>query len=246
MFTTSTLTLLLALASPLLVRADVTPAEPAPGASFNAGSSCTITWIGDKASTTIWKNMAIELMTGDNYDMVHLTTVATNQDGTVDGSFSYTCPEVTPNSAIYFYQFTSPLTNVATWTGRFTIASSTGNSTPPPNATQPTGDAIPWGTGALNDPSKAVAAPNFSGGSGANSTTTSGLSVSVSASSTARSSSSVISSSKSSSVSQSSSAASASSTSAKNGVAATVIIDNRVWATMASLGASAMAFMLLL
>ncbi|EDR14437.1 uncharacterized protein LACBIDRAFT_304994 [Laccaria bicolor S238N-H82] len=245
MFTLSTLTFLLALALPLLVRADVTPAEPAPGASFNAGSSCTITWIGDKASTTIWKNMAIELMTGDNYDMVHLTTVATNQDGTVDGSFSYTCPEVTPNSAIYFYQFTSPLTNNATWTGRFTIASSTGNSTPPPNATQPgTGEAIPWGTGALNDPSKAVAAPILSG-SGATSSTASGVSLSSTAMSMVRSSSSVMSSSASSSVSLSSSAASPS-TSASNGVAAAAIIDGRVWATMMSLGASAMAFMLLL
>ncbi|KIK05660.1 hypothetical protein K443DRAFT_334822 [Laccaria amethystina LaAM-08-1] len=246
MFTTSTLTFLLALASPLLIRADVTPSEPSPGESFNAGSPCTVGWIGDTVSTTTWKNMAIELMTGDNFNMVHLTTVATNQDGTVDGHFQFTCPEVTPYSAIYFYQFTSSLTTDATWTGRFTIASPTGASSPPPNATQPdTGDAIPWGTGALNDPSNAVAAPSLSG-SGATPTTASGASLSRSASSTAHSSMSSISSSSSSSVSSSSSAASASSTSASSGVAGKMIIDSRVWATMVSLGASAMAFMLLL
>lgn len=63
-----------AFAAPLLVRADVTPTGPAPGDVFNQGSNCVITWSGDTNSTTNWKNMAIELMTGDNINMVHLTS----------------------------------------------------------------------------------------------------------------------------------------------------------------------------
>lgn len=74
MFTKKSFVALLAFAAPLLVRADVTPTEPAPGASFNAGTTCAVGWDGDANSTTVWKNMAIELMTGDNFDMVHLTS----------------------------------------------------------------------------------------------------------------------------------------------------------------------------
>jgi len=160
MFAAQSFAALLVIAASLLARADVTPTEPSPGDIFNAGSPCHATWLGDSNSTTIWKNMAIELMSGSNTDMIHITTVATGQDGTVDGIFTFTCPQVNPNSAIYFYQFSSPQTKVLTWTTRFTIASSTGATTPPPNATQPgSGDAIPWGVGALVDPSQAVAAP---------------------------------------------------------------------------------------
>ena len=49
----------------------------------------------------------------------------------------------------------------STWTGRFAIADSTGATTTPPNATQPNGDAKPWGQGALVDPSIATAAPSY-------------------------------------------------------------------------------------
>ncbi|KAF8159261.1 hypothetical protein B0H34DRAFT_633509, partial [Crassisporium funariophilum] len=160
MFAAHAFTALLALAAPFLVLADVTPSEPGPGDSFNAGTTCHVTWEGDKDSTTVWKNMAIELMTGSNLGMVHITTVATNQDGTVNGRFEYPCPEMVPYSAIYFYQFSSPQTAVKTWTTRFTIASPTGATVPPSNPTQPgDNDPIPWGTGALADPSTAVAAP---------------------------------------------------------------------------------------
>jgi hypothetical protein len=162
MFSRNVFTALLALSAPLSTFADVTPSEPGPGDVSNAGQPCNIVWSGDRPDSGVnWKNMAIELMTGDNLNMVHITTVATGQDGSVDGKFSYTCPEVTPNSAIYFYQFTAPGAINATWTTRFTIASATGATTPPANANQPGpgGAAIPWGVGALVDPSKAVAAP---------------------------------------------------------------------------------------
>lgn len=165
MFAAHAFTALLVLVAPLVARADVTPSEPGPGDSFNAGATCHTNWIGDTNSTTEWKNMAIELMTGSNLGMVHLTTVATNQDGTKDGTFTFPCPQVNPYSAIYFFQYSSPLATDRTWTTRFTIASPSGQSVPPPNATQPdSNDAIPWGTGALVDPSTAVAAPSFGGG----------------------------------------------------------------------------------
>jgi hypothetical protein len=65
---------LLALASPLMVLADVTPSEPGPGSVFKAGQTCRLTWLADTDSTTLWKNMAIELMSGSNLDMVHVTS----------------------------------------------------------------------------------------------------------------------------------------------------------------------------
>ncbi|KAH0583158.1 hypothetical protein H2248_011040 [Termitomyces sp. 'cryptogamus'] len=169
MFATFALTALLASASLLRVRADVTPSDPGPGVVYKVGGTCHIAWVGDTQSETSWKNMAIQLMTGDNLNMIHLTTVATGLDGTVDGTFDHICPSVSPNAPIYFYQFTSPNAPVKEWTTRFTIASSTGATTAPTNNTQPNGAAIPWGTGALTDPSTAVQPPPFaavaSGGS---------------------------------------------------------------------------------
>jgi len=158
---TNTFVALLAFAAPFLVRADCTPTLPAPGTVYNEGSTCLIAWDGDTSSTTLWKNMAIELMTGNNFEMEFITTVATGQDGTVSGRFSYPCPQVTPNSAIYFYQFDAPDAVNTTWTGRFTIASSTGQTTPPANSIQPDDSDIPWGIGALVNPSKAILPPTF-------------------------------------------------------------------------------------
>ncbi|EIN06229.1 hypothetical protein PUNSTDRAFT_54488 [Punctularia strigosozonata HHB-11173 SS5] len=155
----------------LAARADPNPSEPGPGDVFNQGASCPIAWDADASGT--WKEMYIELMTGDNFNMVHLTTVA-KVDGTdaSNASLTWTCPEVTPNSAIYFYQFRSPASSTTYWTTRFAIASASGQTTTPTNATQPgTGDAIPWGTGAFVDPTLATAAPDLS--SSSNSTTVS-------------------------------------------------------------------------
>ncbi|KAG5638585.1 hypothetical protein H0H81_011805 [Sphagnurus paluster] len=147
-------------ASALVARADVFPNFPA-GDVQRSGSTCHIAWAGDTSSATAWKDMSIQFMTGDNWNMVHLTTVATGQDGTVAGTFDWPCPEVIPNSAIYFYQFRSPNTPNYAWTTRFAIASTSGQTTPPSETTQPNGDQIPWGTGALKDPSSAVPPPVF-------------------------------------------------------------------------------------
>lgn len=154
-----TLLTLGALLASSLVRADVNPTEPGPTDVFKAGGQCHIAWQADATGT--WKVMNIELMTGSNFQMVHLTTVVT-LDGTNPAvtSYDYPCPAVTPNSAIYFYQFTSPASNTTLWTTRFTLADASGNSTPPTEATQPgTGEAIPWGTGALVNPADATPPP---------------------------------------------------------------------------------------
>jgi hypothetical protein len=149
----------------LVALADVTPTDPSPGQVFQPGAPCSIAWNPDTTGT--WKTLYIELMTGDNLNMVHLTTVATVDGTTSPGTFSYPCPAVTLAAPVYFYQFSSPSSSTKTWTGRFTISDASGHTVPAPNPTQPNGQAIPWGTGALVDPSKAVAAP-----AGGNTTTT--------------------------------------------------------------------------
>lgn len=157
---------LLVLATSLLVRADPTPSAPGPGDTFKVGGTCHIAWEAD--TTGVWKVMNIELMTGSNFDMVHLTTVTT-VDGTnpATTTFDYPCPAVTPNSAIYFYQFSSPASQTKYWTTRFTITDAQGGSTPPSQQTQPgTNAPIPWGTGALVNPADAKPPPAGGGASG--------------------------------------------------------------------------------
>lgn len=138
------------------------PTEPSGSSVFNIGQQCTIKWDAD--STKTWTKMNIQLMTGDNWNMVHITTVAQDIDATdaTKNTYSYTCPDVTPTSAIYFYQFSdaSEPTNLL-WTTRWTIASADGQTTTPTETTQPNGDKIPWGKGALVDPSTAVAPPSY-------------------------------------------------------------------------------------
>ncbi|KAI9062726.1 hypothetical protein FKP32DRAFT_1573489 [Trametes sanguinea] len=139
----------------------VIPTAPGPNDVFREGGQCTFSWTPDPSGT--WKQTDVELMTGDNFNMVFLTTVA-SFDGTDPKltTMSYPCPDVEPNSAIYFYQFSTPVAPTAlTWTTRFAIADAQGNTTPPPNATQANGQQIPWGTGKLADPSKAVPEPGY-------------------------------------------------------------------------------------
>ncbi|KZT20981.1 hypothetical protein NEOLEDRAFT_1140011 [Neolentinus lepideus HHB14362 ss-1] len=160
MFSVFALTALLA--SSLVAHADPVPSEPGPNSVYNEGSTCHIAWTPDTSGT--WTQMAIELMTGDNWNMVHLTTVTTlDGTNTATTTYDYPCPSVTPNAAIYFYQFSDPSSPNKTWTTRFAIADASGKTVAAPNTTQPDGQSIPWGIGALTDPSSATPAP--SGGS---------------------------------------------------------------------------------
>ncbi|UZJ56593.1 hypothetical protein CBS101457_005913 [Exobasidium rhododendri] len=155
--------------------AAVTPTSPGPGESFNEGSQCAMEWTVGTGSA--WKSMTISLMTGANQNMTFLTNVTTGLDGTTTSSHSWTCPEVTPNSAIYFYQFTDSNGANPAWTTRFTIAGSDGSSTTPSQSTQD-GESIPWGEGAL-----ATTSSSTSSGSSTSASTTSSSSSSSSASS---------------------------------------------------------------
>jgi len=130
----------------LLVSADPTPSVPGPGDSYKEGGDCVIEWGLD--STGKWTDMQIELKTGNNWAMVPLQAITTI-DATKETRYVYPCPDVSPNSAIYFYEFTSSSSTEKYWTTRFTITDEDGNSTPPTEHTQPNGDSIPWGTGTL-------------------------------------------------------------------------------------------------
>ncbi|KAF5344110.1 hypothetical protein D9758_008898 [Tetrapyrgos nigripes] len=125
-----------------------TPTAPGPGDVFKAGKDCTIAWKPGN-----WTNVTITLMSGSNTDMNLVAPVAHDIDGS-DPSlspFTWTCPEVDPYSAIYFYQFKNG--NDTTWTTRFTITSPSGSSNTPEHSSQPNGDAIPWGIGSLRNSS---------------------------------------------------------------------------------------------
>jgi len=133
-------------AGTLLARADPDPSVPGPGDVYNEGSNCQIEWAADSSGT--WTQMSIQLMTGDNLNMVHLADLTT-VDATKVTTYTYQCPQVTPNSAVYFYQFQDPSSTQTYWTTRFAIADASGSTTPPSESAQPDGDKIPWGTGSL-------------------------------------------------------------------------------------------------
>lgn len=221
---------LLATVGTIYVQADPTPTAPGPGAVFIEGQTCSTSWQIDPSG--LWKTMVIDLMTGDNYHMVHLATV-----GTVDGTdpskttFSYICPQVTPHSAIYFYQFSSPASSNSTWTTRFTITDSASNVVPPPQPTQPGGASIPWGVGTL------VGAPTSTSTS-TSSTSTSGVSLTSTPSITTSglppaSTGGTISTHATTSTPKSTSTASAS------GAVGTVAASTLLWQTIFTLGTSA-------
>lgn len=56
----------------LAVLAEPAPLIPDPGHIYNEGSTCEIGWTPDP--TGLWKTMNIQLMTGNNFQMVPLTS----------------------------------------------------------------------------------------------------------------------------------------------------------------------------
>ncbi|TRM58830.1 hypothetical protein BD626DRAFT_410147 [Schizophyllum amplum] len=250
-------------ATAALVRADATPTDPGPGSSFTAGKECTFNWDADTDSTTAWKSMTVELMSGSNQAMNHITTVATDLDGTQKGTFSWTCPEVAPYSTIYFYQFSSCDAPDKTWTTRFTITSASGETTDPENATQDDGSAIPWGTGALVDTASSVAAPTCDGSAASSGAASGSASATDSASATAGGSATTGGSSSMVTLTSSASQDAATNT-ALNNVASSgeatgtsdaqsatpsngaLALESRVWQAATALGASALAFVFVL
>ncbi|GAA5999912.1 GPI anchored serine-threonine rich family protein [Rhodotorula paludigena] len=149
-----------------LARAAVTPTAPWSGQVYNVGEKCDIQWNLD--TTGEWDSFSITLMTGSNLAMVPVQRVATGLDGTTgEGSYDYTCPDVSPNAAIYFYQF-EQAGQPTSWTTRFTIAAADGSTTDPTEETA----GIAWGTGKLVSGSSGVssgAAAGAGAGAGASS-----------------------------------------------------------------------------
>jgi len=76
MFAAVTPILTLLAAAAIYVRADPNPNNPGPGDVFVQGKSCTVGW--DVDPTGVWKTMNIDLMTGDNFDMVFLTGMSSS------------------------------------------------------------------------------------------------------------------------------------------------------------------------
>ncbi|KAJ7272620.1 hypothetical protein B0H12DRAFT_588674 [Mycena haematopus] len=253
MFTSIVFTAILTSSAVLLSQAIVEPNEPGPGESFNEGTTCHIAWDGDttSGSATAWKNMAIQLMTGPNNPMVNVTTVATGLDGTVAGTYDYTCPQVTPNAPIYFYQFTSGGTPNITWTTRFTIAGADGSSVNATQSEQADGQTVFFGTGALVDPSTAVPPPTFNStsSSSSGSSDSSNLPSVPNSSSGSSNPSSTGGASKTSASASASGSSSSASSPAHSGSSAAVAVgpmDTRVWPFVAALAACAMTFTILL
>lgn len=157
--------------------------------------------------------LCFAVMTGSNFKMTKLATVATGLDGTDSSktSISFTCPEVSPYSAIYFYQYSLGGSGSPAWTTRWTIADANGQSTTPTHATQTDGQAIPWGTGKLVGTVQTQYGSGSSSSSNSTSSSSSSTASSTSTSDTASSSAAADMTSSSSSSEPASSTSSASS-----------------------------------
>ncbi|WVR04949.1 hypothetical protein IAU60_001961 [Kwoniella sp. DSM 27419] len=212
MYTFKTLGALALIAS---VQAIITPTSPDSNTVVKVGDKIEALWTVDPDQQ--WKDVEIQLMTGDNFNMIPLATIATGIDGTTASSYSFNAPEVTPNAKIYFLQFTNG-GNMSdpTWTTRFTIAAADGTTTEPTNSTDYSGNTVQWGTGTL-----VGAVSTDSSASGSNSTSAavsaSGASTSAAvANSTSASASAMSSTAESATSAAAASSASASATSARS------------------------------
>ncbi|WVQ71360.1 hypothetical protein IAR50_000888 [Cryptococcus sp. DSM 104548] len=213
----------------LAANAIITPTSPDGSTSVKVGDSIEALWTVD--SVDDWTNVEIQLMTGSNLAMEALATVATGIDGTSASSYTFTAPDVSPYSKIYFLQFTNggDMSNV-TWTTRFTIAGSDGSTTDPTNTTE----SVQWGTGTLlsavsNSTSSSTAA---AGSASSSDSASASAATDVASASSESSSSSAASSGGSSSAGSSTTASAASSSSTSStsgagkleaGIAATVL-----------------------
>jgi len=127
-----------------IAQAAVSPLTPA---TIQEGQQLQVQWSADTTGT--WTNVSIALMSGSNWEMNLVAPITDGVDGTQSpGLYEWTVPDVTPNSGIYFIQFTNNGAD-PTWTTRFAIASSSGETTEPTETVQPDGQDIAWGIGAL-------------------------------------------------------------------------------------------------
>lgn len=168
------------------VQAAVTPTAPGPNDVYREGGKCVAEWTPD--TTGDWTSFDIDLMSGSNQQMRQVIRIASGLDGTstTQTSLEFDCPDVTPNSKIYFLQFTQDDADPQ-WTTRFTLAAEDGSTTTPANATQPGGQAIPWGYGELVGGAASGSASSGGAASGSATRSRSATSATASASSSASS-----------------------------------------------------------
>ncbi|TNY22279.1 hypothetical protein DMC30DRAFT_157014 [Rhodotorula diobovata] len=137
---------------PSLAHAAVQPTWPGgKGLVFRAGDTCSFRYKVDTTNT--WTSFAVDLMSGSNYEMVEVTRIASDLDGTVgdeegNAELNFTCPEVDPPAPIYFLEATQDDKDPV-WTNRFALAAPNGTVVPAPHNNQPDDETIPWGVGAL-------------------------------------------------------------------------------------------------
>ncbi|KAK4683685.1 hypothetical protein P7C73_g6547, partial [Tremellales sp. Uapishka_1] len=208
----------LALPFMLPALAAITPTSPDASTVVKVGDSIDALWTADTTGT--WTDVEIQLMTGDNYQMVALETLASGLDGTSTTTFSAVAPDVSPYSKIYFLQFTEGgNVSTATWTTRFTIAGADGSTTDPTNSTVYPSSTTPvqWGTGVLVSNSTSDASASSSSSAVASSSTSASTSTSSASSMT---STAVVDAASSSSSTAPASSASASTSSSASAVAA--------------------------
>ncbi|KAF8843131.1 hypothetical protein BDN67DRAFT_239401 [Paxillus ammoniavirescens] len=128
---------------------------PGPGDVYTSGRPCSFEWKSDAIRT--WKNVTLELMNGSDYKRSSVMCGGSVLDGTSESTYNFTCPNVTPNSNIYFCQtFNEADVENPVWTARFTIASPTGVVTPAEYSRQPGGSPTAWGDGRPVEPSSLV------------------------------------------------------------------------------------------
>ncbi|GAA5912146.1 hypothetical protein JCM6882_003067 [Rhodosporidiobolus microsporus] len=211
------------------VKADVVPTGPGPNDVYRVGETCKINW--DLDTTGTWDSFSITLKTGANLNMVELETVVEGLDGTTGtGEYEWTCPDVTPNSKIYFYEF-AQAGETTSWTTRFTIAAADGSTTEP---TDTDANGIEWGTGVLASSSGSSGSGSSASASG-RASASSGSSRAASASASGSSPASTAASSAASDASESASAAeSATSSAAQSMVTVTSTASSQSSASMES------------
>ncbi|KAI8876197.1 hypothetical protein K501DRAFT_232421 [Backusella circina FSU 941] len=133
------------------VNADLKTKYPDQNTIWKTGEEYELTWFdSDKVSNLgkKWKNMRVDLMTGDNGNQKFLKNFGKNIDAKMVKSIKIKAPDVEPHAPVYFIMFSSPF-GQKVWSTRFAIAGQDGVVAPAENAAQPDGKPIPWGVGKL-------------------------------------------------------------------------------------------------
>jgi hypothetical protein len=84
--------------------AGVAPSEPSPEFVVKIGGDINSMWVLNENTDQQWTNMTIELMTGSNFNMVHLSYVGQGINAVNSTVHNFRAPMVHPTGQIYFLQ----------------------------------------------------------------------------------------------------------------------------------------------